>query len=49
MLLESIFTISGIVKQGKASEAKIRPLIKDCATFSNYMVPTVARHLYFQI
>ena len=47
--MESIFTISGTVKQIKALELRIGPLIKYYATFSSYMVHTVAGHLRFPI
>jgi hypothetical protein len=49
ILLESIFTISGIVKQGEALNIRIGPLIKDCAAFFSRTVPTMAGHLCFPI
>jgi hypothetical protein len=45
----SIFTINMTVKQEEALEVRIKPLIKDCATFSSRTVPTMARHLHFPI
>jgi hypothetical protein len=45
--LESISIISGRIKQGEASKVRRGPLIKDCTTFSNHTVPTVAGHLRF--
>jgi hypothetical protein len=41
--------MSGTVKQGKASEVRIGPLINDCTTFSSRINPTVVGHLRFPI
>jgi hypothetical protein len=49
ILLESIFTISGTIKQRETSKVRIGPLIKDSTTFSSCMVPTVVGHLCFLI
>jgi hypothetical protein len=49
ILLKSIFNIIGTLKQGEASEIKIKPLNVDCAIFSNRMVLIVAWHLCFPI
>jgi hypothetical protein len=49
ILLESIFTIIGTVKQREALEIRIGPLINDCATFSSRTVPTMAGNLCFPI
>jgi hypothetical protein len=46
--LESNFIINGTIKQGEASEVRIGPLIKDCATFFNCTVPTVADIFVFR-
>ena len=49
ILLESIFTISGIIKQEETSEVRIGPLIKECATFPSHTVLTMDGHLCFPI
>jgi hypothetical protein len=49
ILLESIFAITGTIKQGEVSEIRIGPLINDCATFSSRTIPTVVGHLRFPI
>jgi hypothetical protein len=49
ILLKSIFTKNGTIKQGEVSEVRIGPLIKVCATFSSYIVPIVAGHFCFLI
>ena len=49
ILLESIFTISKIIKQKEALEVRIGSLIKNCATFSSLTVSTAVGHLYFPI
>ena len=49
IILEFISTIIERIKQGEALEIRIGPLINDSTTFSNCMVPTLARHLRFLI
>jgi hypothetical protein len=41
--------ISETIKQGEASEVRIGPLIKDCATFFSRTVPTMVGYLRFLI
>ena len=49
IILESIYTISGTIKQGKALIVRIGLLIKDCAIFSSCTVHVVTQYLCFLI